>query len=443
MADRAPRPVADFAIEDAASGPVLGRLAARGLHDELGGEAYAVIDGLDGRVHHLRFTDLEATGDTALGGIVETRAWTRSGGGAGRALVGRSDLSIEAQVTAQGATWLDRLALARNRAPLEPRGLRRRGANGAGRPRRSSRRPGSRSAAGPAHRLRPRSAREAARGRARRDCCPDRDRDRPAAPRARRRRDAHRDLSPPARPRLRPLRDDRGDRRRRRPRLRARALVAAARAASRAERDGNASCPAAASTGRPAASAASGSDAACADRYATAAGATPGARPVLRDGRGQLLSDRHDRSGSANAGDPDPLGPDPGRQRRRRSASSGRATQWTAWRLGYQPQLGPPWFELVGMPVYPPAGLLLVVVLSTTPMRRASSSRARCIAGVRRLRRHRASRSACRSGARARPRHVATYGSARWATRGEVAAAGLLGPDGVVLGRLDARLPAP
>jgi type IV secretion system protein VirD4 len=32
------------------------------------------------------------------------------------------------------------------------------------------------------------------------------------------------------------------------------------------------------------------------------------------------------------------------------------ATQWTAWRLGFQPQLGGPWFELAGWPVYyPPA----------------------------------------------------------------------------------------
>src|SRR5258707_5574530 len=33
------------------------------------------------------------------------------------------------------------------------------------------------------------------------------------------------------------------------------------------------------------------------------------------------------------------------------------ATQWTAWRLGYEPQLGQPWFELWrGAPVYlPPA----------------------------------------------------------------------------------------
>src|SRR3546814_7090190 len=32
------------------------------------------------------------------------------------------------------------------------------------------------------------------------------------------------------------------------------------------------------------------------------------------------------------------------------------ATQWTAYRLGFQPQLGLPWFELAGWPIYyPPA----------------------------------------------------------------------------------------
>jgi hypothetical protein len=30
------------------------------------------------------------------------------------------------------------------------------------------------------------------------------------------------------------------------------------------------------------------------------------------------------------------------------------ATQWTAWRLGFQSQLGPPWFEFAGVPVYVP-----------------------------------------------------------------------------------------
>jgi type IV secretion system protein VirD4 len=30
------------------------------------------------------------------------------------------------------------------------------------------------------------------------------------------------------------------------------------------------------------------------------------------------------------------------------------ATQWTAWRLGYQPQLGDPWFVVAKLPLYPP-----------------------------------------------------------------------------------------
>ncbi len=33
------------------------------------------------------------------------------------------------------------------------------------------------------------------------------------------------------------------------------------------------------------------------------------------------------------------------------------ATQWAAWRLGYQAQLGNPWAELGGMPLYPPPAL--------------------------------------------------------------------------------------
>ena len=39
------------------------------------------------------------------------------------------------------------------------------------------------------------------------------------------------------------------------------------------------------------------------------------------------------------------------------------ATEWTAWRLGFQPELGQPWFELArGVPVYLPPAFLLVVV---------------------------------------------------------------------------------
>jgi len=27
------------------------------------------------------------------------------------------------------------------------------------------------------------------------------------------------------------------------------------------------------------------------------------------------------------------------------------ATEWTAWQLAFQPQLGPPWFSLFGCPI--------------------------------------------------------------------------------------------
>ncbi|MBB3871237.1 conjugal transfer protein TraG [Brevundimonas mediterranea] len=112
------------------------------------------------------------------------------------------------------------------------------------------------------------------------------------------------------------------------------------------------------------------------------------------------------------------------------------ATQWTAWRLGFQPQLGTPWFEMAGAPFYyPPAffwwwyaydayapsvfiegafiaasgGFIAIVVAIVMSIIRAREAR-----------------------------NVATYGSARWASDEEIRAAGLLGPDGVVLGRHEA-----
>jgi hypothetical protein len=50
------RGIADYVVDaDTASSPIIGRLDATGLHDELTGQAYAVIDGVDGRAHHVRF----------------------------------------------------------------------------------------------------------------------------------------------------------------------------------------------------------------------------------------------------------------------------------------------------------------------------------------------------------------------------------------------------
>jgi type IV secretory pathway VirD2 relaxase len=107
--------VSGFALHgEVPTDPVLGRLVERGLHDELKGSAYAVVEGIDGRTHHIRFTDIEMTGDTAPGAIVEARSYDDAQGRKRLSLANRSDLSIEAQVTAPGGTWIDRQLLARD-----------------------------------------------------------------------------------------------------------------------------------------------------------------------------------------------------------------------------------------------------------------------------------------------------------------------------------------
>jgi type IV secretory pathway VirD2 relaxase len=115
-AGRAPDSSA-FAIHpDNPADPVLGRLVGRGLHDELTGSAFAIVEAVDGRTHHLRFDDLEMTGDAKPGAIVELRAWDDPKGRTRLSLATRSDLPIEQQVTAPGATWLDRQLVAREPA---------------------------------------------------------------------------------------------------------------------------------------------------------------------------------------------------------------------------------------------------------------------------------------------------------------------------------------
>ncbi|NJC34377.1 MULTISPECIES: DUF3363 domain-containing protein [Alphaproteobacteria] len=89
--------------------PIAGRLIDKGLHDELTGAAYAVIDGADGRTHHVRLPGIEALEHSpALGGIVEVRAIQRPGADTPTLILAtRSDLDLAAQRDAPGATWLD------------------------------------------------------------------------------------------------------------------------------------------------------------------------------------------------------------------------------------------------------------------------------------------------------------------------------------------------
>jgi hypothetical protein len=97
---------------------VVGRLLDRGLDDELKGTAYAVVDGIDGRTHHVKLPDLDAAGDSATGSVLELRQFDDAQGRRRIALAVRSDLDIDAQVKASGATWIDRQLIAREPAFL-------------------------------------------------------------------------------------------------------------------------------------------------------------------------------------------------------------------------------------------------------------------------------------------------------------------------------------
>ncbi|MDN3563698.1 conjugal transfer protein TraG [Paeniroseomonas aquatica] len=108
------------------------------------------------------------------------------------------------------------------------------------------------------------------------------------------------------------------------------------------------------------------------------------------------------------------------------------ATQWVAWRLGYQAQLGHPMDVWAGVPVYPPPAFFLWwywydayaprVFYEGAVIAAAGGFAAIGIAIGMSVWRAREARD------------VTTYGSARWATEREVRETGLLAPDGVVLG---------
>jgi type IV secretion system protein VirD4 len=110
------------------------------------------------------------------------------------------------------------------------------------------------------------------------------------------------------------------------------------------------------------------------------------------------------------------------------------ATQWCADMLGYQAQLGSPWFVLFGWPVYEPWKLFpwwyhyeayAPEVFDRAGMLAAGSGFMGCAAAI------------AGSLWRARQsRLVTTYGSSRWAVKGEIEKAGLFRPAGVFLGRL-------
>lgn len=117
-------------------------------------------------------------------------------------------------------------------------------------------------------------------------------------------------------------------------------------------------------------------------------------------------------------------------------ATTWAATQWVAWKLGYQPQLGQPWFEIAsGVPVYLPPSFFwwwyaydayAPNVFIDGAYIAASGGFIAIAAAI------------GMSVWRAREAKIAaTYGSARWATRQEIRAAGLAAPDGIILGQFE------
>ncbi len=113
------------------------------------------------------------------------------------------------------------------------------------------------------------------------------------------------------------------------------------------------------------------------------------------------------------------------------------ATEWTAWRLAFQPQLGPVWFTVGHWPVYQPLAFFIWwfqfdayaprIFIEGACIAAGGGFAAVVIAIALSVWRAREAQQ------------VTTYGSARWADIREIKRAGLLGHDGVVLGRFDGR----
>ena len=109
------------------------------------------------------------------------------------------------------------------------------------------------------------------------------------------------------------------------------------------------------------------------------------------------------------------------------------ATQYVAWSLGFQAQLGQAWFEFAGWPIYYPPAIFWwwYFYEAYAPNIFAEGGLIAASGGFIAI-----AVAIGMSVWRAREaKHAATYGSARWADKTEIKAAGLLGADGVVLGR--------
>ncbi|MFG1186256.1 DUF3363 domain-containing protein [Xanthobacter aminoxidans] len=94
-ADGAERDPMSFQIHDAASAtPVLGRVIDKYLSDELGENLTLVVDGIDGRTHHVSGIDPARVEDVRIGSIIEIGPAESTGRPSDRAIAGMAEDGI-------------------------------------------------------------------------------------------------------------------------------------------------------------------------------------------------------------------------------------------------------------------------------------------------------------------------------------------------------------
>jgi type IV secretory pathway VirD2 relaxase len=120
------RPAGSFAIIDgeASTRPIIGRVAAVGLTDEINDRHFVVVDGIDGKVHYADIGRIRPEALPGKGMIVALEA-------AEQESVNRqqirlrilSYLSLEKLLATEGATWLDRELASQSPAPVIDQGF--------------------------------------------------------------------------------------------------------------------------------------------------------------------------------------------------------------------------------------------------------------------------------------------------------------------------------
>jgi type IV secretion system protein VirD4 len=109
------------------------------------------------------------------------------------------------------------------------------------------------------------------------------------------------------------------------------------------------------------------------------------------------------------------------------------ATEWTAWRLGFQVGLGPPWLLVLRFPIYAPPAVFWwwFAYDAYAPKVFAEGGYIAGAGGVAAI----VAAVALAIWRAREAKRLTTFGSAAWAKTAEVEAAGLLGAEGVILGR--------